>query len=77
MGTFARGAIAFDPPPHGVGAAEPDENALKLRDRTLNRQVFVKLSPRGAPIPPVIDPKTELDSRLRRCVDITDEAQHA
>jgi hypothetical protein len=66
--TFA-GAIAFDPPPHGVGATQPAKDAA--RDRTKNRRVEIELSPRGAPIPPPPpDPKTETTQRLDRSLDV-------
>jgi hypothetical protein len=42
-----KGAIAFDPAPHGVGATQPDPNAV--HDRRLNRRVVVTVDFRGAP----------------------------
>ena len=69
LGHFKKGAIAFDPPPHGVGATQPDKDGAN--DRTKNRRVEVKLSPRGAPIPPPPpDPDTETAQRVSRCVEL-------
>jgi hypothetical protein len=63
------GAIAFDPPPQGVGATQPDSGAAGHRTR--NRRVEIKLSPRGAPIPPPPpDPITETAQRLERSLNL-------
>lgn len=60
-----RGAIAFAPPPHGVGATQPSKEAA--HDRTKNRRVEITVSARGAPIPPPIpDPAKETTQRLDR-----------
>jgi hypothetical protein len=52
LGPFTKGAIAFDPPPQGVGATQPDPfNKPVVRDRNKNRRVEISIFPRGAPVP--------------------------
>lgn len=72
IGHLARGAIAFIPSPHGVGATEPDPvNVPRAKDRTLNRRVTIHISQRGAPVPPPPpDPDAETKKRIRRAIDV-------
>jgi hypothetical protein len=65
MGPFSKGAIAFEPPPQGVGATIPDPvNVPVVKKREMNRRVEITIRPRGAPNPP---PDT-LELRVARCL---------
>jgi hypothetical protein len=63
---LAKGAIAFDPSPTGVGATQPDPDSA--HDRTLNRRVEIHIRPRGAPIAP----EDTLEARIRRALKLLD-----
>ena len=71
MGVFPFGAIAFDPPPHGVGTSEPAEGSAK--DRTRNRRVDVTHDFRGSPTPNKPDPTENIQPRLARCLQILEK----
>jgi len=52
MGPFRKGAIAFDPSPHGVGATIPDPaNVPIVTSRERNRRVAIAIRPLGSPNP--------------------------
>jgi hypothetical protein len=52
MGPFTKGAIAFDPPPHGVGATIPDAaNFPVTTNRERNRRAAITIEGLGAPTP--------------------------
>ncbi|MBK8553599.1 MAG: hypothetical protein IPL53_22085 [Ignavibacteria bacterium] len=52
MGPFPKGAIAFIPVPHGVGATIPDTiNIPIVVDRVFNRRVEIKIRPFGGIVP--------------------------
>jgi hypothetical protein len=69
MGPFTKGAIAFDPPPQGVGAAQPDPfNKPVVRDRTRNRRVEISIFPSGTPVP---IPDT-FERRVQRALKLLD-----